>query len=74
MGLKKSFQIGKIIIHPKDNNIVYVGALGQALREPGARRCLYKTSDGGKSWQRVLQVDNVTGVLDLVMHPTILRC
>ena len=37
-------------------------------------RGLYKTSDGGKSWQRVLQVDNVTGVLDLVMHPTILRC
>jgi photosystem II stability/assembly factor-like uncharacterized protein len=69
MGLKKSFQIGKIIIHPKDANIVYVGALGR-LYGPSEERGLYKTTDGGKTWQRVLQVDNVTGVLDLIMHPT----
>ncbi|MCI0684045.1 MAG: PDZ domain-containing protein [Gemmataceae bacterium] len=68
MGLKRSFQIGKIIIHPKDPNIVYVGALGR-LYGPNQERGLYKTTDGGKSWQRVLHVDNVTGVLDLVMHP-----
>lgn len=68
MGLKRSYQIGKIVIHPKDPNIVYVGALGR-LYGPSAERGLYKTTDGGASWQRVLQVDNVTGVMDIAMHP-----
>lgn len=68
MGLKKSFQIGKIVIHPKDPNIVYVGALGR-LYGASEERGLYKTVDGGKNWQRVLQVDNVTGVLEIVIHP-----
>lgn len=68
MGLKKSYQIGKIVIHPKDPNIVYVGVLGR-LYGPSAERGMYKTSDGGKSWERILQVDNVTGVLEIVMHP-----
>ena len=68
-GLPRSFQIGKIVIHPKDPNIVYVGALGR-LYGPNEERGLYKTTDGGKTWQRSLFVDENTGVLDIVMHPT----
>jgi photosystem II stability/assembly factor-like uncharacterized protein len=68
MGLKKSYQIGKIVIHPKDPNIVYVGALGR-LYGPSEERGLYKTTDGGVTWQRVLHVDSLTGVLEIAMHP-----
>jgi photosystem II stability/assembly factor-like uncharacterized protein len=69
MGLKDSFQIGKIAIHPKDPNIVYVGALGR-LYGPSPERGLYKTTDGGKTWQKILHVDDKTGVIDLRMHPS----
>ena len=60
MGLKKSFQIGRIEIHPTNPDIVYVGALGR-LWGPNEERGLYKTTDGGKSWKKVLHVDNKTG-------------
>src|SRR5438270_1277801 len=69
MGLKKSFQVGKIVIHPKDPNTVYVGALGR-LYGPNEERGLFKTTDGGKTWTKLLYVDDKTGVIDLVMHPT----
>ena len=69
MGLKKSFQIGKIVVHPKNPDIVYVGALGR-LYGPNEERGLYKTSDGGKTWERVLYIDDKTGVIDMQMHPT----
>ncbi len=69
MGLTKSFQIGKIVIHPKNPDIVYVGVLGR-LYGPSEERGLYKTSDGGKSWTRVWHLDDKTGVLEIVMHPT----
>jgi photosystem II stability/assembly factor-like uncharacterized protein len=69
MGLKKSFQIGRIAVHPKDPNTVYVGALGR-LYGPSEERGLYKTSDGGKTWQKILHVDDRTGVIDVQMHPT----
>jgi photosystem II stability/assembly factor-like uncharacterized protein len=69
MGLKKSFQIGRVVIHPKDPNIVYVGVLGR-LYGPSEERGLYKTTDGGKTWNRILYVDDKTGVIDVQMHPT----
>ena len=69
MGLKGTFQIGKIAIHPKDPNIVYVGALGR-LYGPSEERGLFKTTDGGKTWNKIHFVDNKTGVIDLRMHPT----
>jgi photosystem II stability/assembly factor-like uncharacterized protein len=69
MGLKGSYQIGKILIHPKDPNVVYVGALGR-LYGPNPERGLFKTTDGGKSWEKVLFVDDNTGVIDARMHPT----
>jgi photosystem II stability/assembly factor-like uncharacterized protein len=68
MGLKKSFQIGKIVVHPKDPNIVYVGALGR-LYGPSEERGLYKTTDGGKTWQKALPLDDKTGVIDMKMSP-----
>ena len=68
MGLKQTFQIGKIVIHPKNPDIVYVGALGR-LYGPNPERGLFKTIDGGKTWEKVLFVDDKTGVMDVVMHP-----
>jgi photosystem II stability/assembly factor-like uncharacterized protein len=69
MGLKKSFQIGRIVVHPKNPDIVYVGALGR-LYGPSEERGLYKTTDGGKTWNKILHLDNNTGVIELRMHPT----
>jgi photosystem II stability/assembly factor-like uncharacterized protein len=69
MGLKQSFQIGRILVHPKDPNTVYVGALGR-LYGPSVERGLFKTTNGGESWDRILHVDERTGVIDLAMHPT----
>ena len=68
MGLRKTFQIGKIIVHPKNPAIVYVGALGR-LYGPNEDRGLYKTMDGGQTWQRILFVDDKTGVIDMRMNP-----
>src|SRR5579872_2500224 len=68
MGLKQSFQIGRIIIHPKDPNIVYVGALGR-LYGPNEERGLFKTEDGGKTWKKILYVDDKTGVIEMRMDP-----
>jgi len=68
MGLKESRQIGKIIIHPKNSNIVYVAAEG-SVWGPGGDRGLYKTTDGGKTWKKVLEISENTGVNDMVMDP-----
>lgn len=68
MGLRDSFQIGRIVIHPTDPNIVYVGALGR-LYGPNAERGVFKTTDGGQSWEKVLFIDENTGIIDLRMHP-----
>jgi photosystem II stability/assembly factor-like uncharacterized protein len=69
MGLKKSFQVGKIAIHPKNPDVVYVGALGR-LYGPNEERGLYRTGDGGKSWKKVLAIDDRTGIIDVQMHPS----
>jgi photosystem II stability/assembly factor-like uncharacterized protein len=68
MGLKGSYQVGKIAIHPTDPNTVYVGALGR-LWGPGGDRGVFKTTDGGKTWRRVLFVDDKTGCIDLRLDP-----
>jgi S1-C subfamily serine protease/photosystem II stability/assembly factor-like uncharacterized protein len=68
MGLKRSFQIGRILIHPKNPDIVYVGALGR-LYGPNEERGLFKTTDGGKTWEKVLYVDDKTGVIDARLDP-----
>ncbi len=68
MGLTKTYQIGRIIIHPKNPDIVYVGALGR-LFGPSEERGLYKTVDGGNTWQKILYVDDKTGIIELKMNP-----
>src|SRR5262249_51235668 len=69
MGLKNTFQVGKILVHPTDPNVVYVGALGR-LYGPNEERGLFKTTDGGKTWEKILYFDPNTGVIDARIHPT----
>ena len=68
MGLDKTFQIGRLAIHPHNPDIVYVGALGR-LYGPNEDRGLYKTTDGGKTWEKSLYVDDQTGIIDIDMSP-----
>jgi photosystem II stability/assembly factor-like uncharacterized protein len=68
MGLEKTERIAKIIIHPQNPDIIYVAALGH-LWDANVERGVYKTSDGGESWQKVLYVDQNTGCSDLAMDP-----
>ena len=69
VGLEESFQIGRILIHPDDPEVAWVAALGRLWGENDARG-LYKTTDAGKNWERVLYVDERTGVIDVDMHPS----
>ncbi len=68
MGLASSEHIGKIVIDPRDSDIVYVAAQGP-LWSSGGDRGLYKTTDGGKTWVLVLEISEHTGVSDLVFDP-----
>ena len=68
MGLKESEHIGKIIVHPDDSDIVYVAAIGPLWSE-GGDRGVYKTTDGGETWEAVLTIDEHTGINDIVMDP-----
>ncbi len=68
MGLKESEHIGKIIIHPKNSNIIYVASQGP-LWKAGGERGLYKSTDGGETWEESLYISENTGVSDLVMDP-----
>jgi len=68
MGLKESRQIGKILIDPRNSEVVYVAAEGSVWGS-GGDRGLYKTTDGGKSWNRVLEISTHTGVNNVVMDP-----
>jgi photosystem II stability/assembly factor-like uncharacterized protein len=68
LGLEKTEEIAAIVIHPRDPEIVYVAAPGHLWgRNP--ERGVYKTSDGGRTWQHVLYVDDMSGASDLVMDP-----
>ncbi|MEP4095356.1 MAG: glycosyl hydrolase, partial [Reichenbachiella sp.] len=68
MGLKNSEHIGSIVVDPTNSDIVYVAAVGP-LWSKGGDRGLYKTTDGGKSWNRVLHVNEHTGVNEVHMDP-----
>ena len=67
-GLRETQTIAKIAIHPKDPNLVYVAAVGH-LFGPNPERGIYKTTDGGKTWLHVKNIDHDTGFIDMVMHP-----
>jgi photosystem II stability/assembly factor-like uncharacterized protein len=68
MGLAATHHIGRVVIHPKNPDVVYVAALGH-LWGPNPDRGVYKTSDGGKTWNQVLKISNDTGVSDIAMDP-----
>ncbi|NUQ41254.1 MAG: glycosyl hydrolase [Calditrichaceae bacterium] len=68
MGLKNSEHVGKIVIDPRNSEVVYVAAQGP-LWAPGGDRGLYKTTDGGKNWKQILSINENTGVSDLDYDP-----
>src|SRR5205814_8967717 len=63
VGLKDTRQIGALIIDPRNENVVLVAALGHALG-PNQERGIFRTSDGGKAWTKVLSKDETTGGID----------
>ncbi|MDH4066203.1 MAG: glycosyl hydrolase, partial [Acidobacteriota bacterium] len=68
MGLADSRHVARIIVDPIDHDVVYVAALG-SLWGPGPERGVFKTTDGGLTWSKVLFVDDDTGATELVMDP-----
>lgn len=68
MGLRDAGQISNIVIDPHDPNIVLVGVLGH-IWGPNSERGVFRTTDGGKTWQKTLFVDDTTGVSSLIMDP-----
>ncbi len=67
LGLKDTRHIVRIVIHPKNPDIVWVAAMGH-LFGPNEERGIFKTTDGGKTWKKVLYVNNQTGCSDLIME------
>ncbi len=68
MGLKKSEHIARVLVDPRNSNIVYVASQGP-LWGPGGERGLFKSTDGGTSWKNVLFISENTGVTDIVFDP-----
>ena len=68
MGLKTSAHIGKIMIDPRNSDIVYVAAQGNVWKD-GDERGLYKTMNGGKTWERILHISENTGISDIIFDP-----
>ena len=68
VGLRETQHIGSVIIHPRNPDIVLVAALGHAYG-PNAERGVFRTTDGGKTWEKVLYRDEKTGAIDVVFDP-----
>ncbi len=68
-GLPDVGSIGKILIDPNDENTVFVGAMGPLFRDD-TNRGVYRTTDGGDTWEQVLFVSDITGVIDMAIHPS----
>jgi photosystem II stability/assembly factor-like uncharacterized protein len=69
MGLRETRHITRIIVHPRDSNTVWVAALGHAFG-PNEERGVFMTTDGGKTWQKVLSIDEYHGAADLDVDPS----
>ena len=68
MGLKNSGRISRILVHPKNPNLIYVGALGHAY-SPQKERGVFISNNGGETWKHTLYIDDNTGISDIVMDP-----
>jgi photosystem II stability/assembly factor-like uncharacterized protein len=68
-GLRDTYSIGRMIVHPKDANTIYVAALGHPFG-PNPTRGVFRSRDGGKTWQRILYVDDKTGAIDIQFDQT----
>ncbi|GGG28952.1 hypothetical protein GCM10011344_32260 [Dokdonia pacifica] len=68
-GLEEVGSIGKVIIDPDNPSVMYVGAMGPLFRND-TNRGVYRTTDGGTTWEQVLFVSEKTGVVDMAIHPT----
>ncbi len=68
IGLKDTRHIAKIVVHPRDPNTAWVAVIGHSFG-PSENRGIYKTTDGGKTWKKVLYVNNLTAASDIVMEP-----
>jgi len=68
LGLPESHHVGKIQLHPSNENIAWVAALGH-LYSPNKERGVYKTADGGKTWKQTLFIDDTTGAVDIDINP-----
>jgi len=69
IGLKKSRHIPRLVVHPADHNTIYAAVLGNIYKAT-SERGIYKSTDGGKSWQKKLFVNENAGGVDLIMDPT----
>ncbi len=69
MGLKTSEHIGKIIVHPNDENTVWVAAYGPVW-SAGGERGVYKSTDGGVTWKQTLEISEHTGIAEIAIDPT----
>lgn len=67
-GLRETHSISEIVVSPQDPNVVYASSMGHVF-VPGPNRGVFKSIDGGKSWKKILFVDDKTGAIDLVMDP-----
>lgn len=67
-GLEESHHIGRVILHPGDPNTLWVAVIGH-LYSPSEERGVYKSTDAGKTWKKVLYIDENSGAIDLVIHP-----
>lgn len=69
IGLEKTFAISNIVVHPKNPDVLYVSALGNVFK-PNPDRGVYRSKDGGKTWQKVLFVSDSTGCIQVTMNPS----
>jgi len=67
MGLEETQHIGRIVVHPQNPDIVYVAAMGH-LFTPNEERGVFKTADGGKTWNKILFINENVGVIDMVIN------
>ena len=68
-GLEDVGSIGKVLIDPNDDDVIFVGAMGPLFRNDN-NRGIYRSTDGGDTWTQVLFISDITGIIDMVIHPT----